>query len=58
MGVNSLTFEQSAALLNALRAEATGTNAASQVIDTKDFVSVATTTLAVGYDPVMSAMNE
>ena len=56
MGVNSLTFEQSAALLNALRAEATGTNATSQVIDTKDFVSVATTTLAVGYDPVMSAI--
>lgn len=56
MGVNSLTFEQSAALLNALRAEATGTNATSQVIDTKDFVSAATTTLAVGYDPVMSAI--
>lgn len=58
MGVNSLTFEQSAALLNALRAEATGTNATSQVIDTKDFVSVATTTLAAGYDPVMSAITQ
>lgn len=58
MGVNSLTFEQCAALLNALRAEATGTNATSQIVDTKDFVSVATTTLATGYDPVMSAITQ
>ena len=58
MGVNSLTFQQSAALLNALRAEATGTNATSQVVDTKDFVSVATTTLSAGYDPVLNALTQ
>lgn len=58
MGVNSLTFQQSASLLNALRAEATGTNATSQVIDTKDFVSVATTTLSTGYDPVLNALTQ
>lgn len=58
MGVNSLTFQQSAALLNALRAEATGTNATSQVVDTKDFVSVATSTLAFGTDPVMNALTQ
>ena len=56
MGVNSLSFEQSASLLNALRAEATGTNATSQIINSKDFVSVATTTLAQGYDPVLNAL--
>lgn len=56
MGVNSLTFEQSAALLNLLRAEATGTNATSQIVDTKDFVSIATATLATGYDPVMQSI--
>lgn len=58
MGVNSLTFEQSAALLNLLRAEATGTNATSSVVDTKDFVSVATTTISAGYDPVLSALTQ
>ena len=58
MGVNSLSFEQSAALLNLLRAEATGTNATSQIVDSKDFVSVATTTLATGYDPVMQAITQ
>ena len=58
MGVNSLSFEQSAALLNALRAEATGTNATSQIINSKDFVSVATTTLAQGYDPVLNALTQ
>ena len=58
MGVNSLTFQQSAALLNLLRAEATGSNATSQVVDTKDFVSVATTTISAGYDPVLSALTQ
>lgn len=59
MGVNSLSFEQSAALLNALRAEATGTNATSQIVNTADFVSVATATIAVGgYDPIMSALTQ
>lgn len=53
-----MTFEQSAALLNALRAEATGTNATSQVIDTKDWTSAATTTLAAGYDPVLSSLTQ
>lgn len=58
MGVNSLTFQQSAALLQLLRAEATGTNATSQIVDTKDFVSVATTTISSGYDPVLSALTQ
>lgn len=58
MGVNSLSFEQSAALLNALRAEATGTNATSQIVDTKDFVSVASTVLALGYDAVCNAITQ
>ena len=58
MGVNSLTFEQSAALLNLLRAEATGTNATSQIVDSKDFVSVATTTVANGFDPVLSSLTQ
>lgn len=58
MGVNSLSFEQAASLLNALRAEATGTNATSQIINSKDFVSVATTTLAQGYDPVLNALTQ
>ena len=58
MGVNSLSFEQSAALLNLIRAEATGTNATSQIVNSADFVSVATTTIAGGYDPVMNAITQ
>lgn len=58
MGVNSLTFEQSAALLNLLRSEATGTNATTSIVDTKDWTSVASMVIAGGFDPVMNAITQ
>lgn len=57
MSVNNLSFEQAATLLNALRKQATG-QAAISMANEADFVSVATTTLAAGVDPIMNAISQ
>lgn len=58
MSVNSLTFEQSAAFLEDMYAEAMGGEATINVVDTGTFTTVGTTLLQLGYDPVCSAISQ
>lgn len=57
MSVNTLSFEQAASLLNAIRKQATGADPV-QMVNTSDFVSVAQTTLASGVDPILGAISQ
>ena len=57
MSVNTLTFEQAAGLLNAIRKQATGADPV-QMVNTADFTSVATVTLANGVDPLLGAISQ
>ena len=57
MAVNNMTFEQAAAVLNELREQVTGVSGTAPV-NTSDFVSVATTTLKQGYEPVLNAITQ
>lgn len=54
---NSLDFKQCATLLNAINKQATGEETIS-VVSAVDFVSVAQTTLATGYDRVINAISQ
>lgn len=57
MSVNTMSYEQVAALLNNITNQVTGrTNTAA--IAPADFISVATTALSSGYDPVLSAITQ
>ena len=58
MSVNTMTFEQSAAFLTALYGEATGQQPTIQVSNTADFISVGTTLIQGGLDPVISALTQ
>lgn len=57
MAVNTLTFNQLATVLNSIHQQATGKSGITPVT-TGDFVSVATTTLQAGYDPVINAVTQ
>lgn len=57
MAVNALTFNQCATLLNAINRQATGQNNITPT-NTAEFVTLATTTLATGYDPVINAISQ
>lgn len=57
MAVNTLTFNQLATILNDIQEQATGKTSIAPV-STGDFVSVATTTLQAGYDPVLNAITQ
>lgn len=57
MGVNNMTFEQAATLLNAVHSQVTGT-AQIAPTDVSDFISVAQKTLQAGYDPVINAISQ
>lgn len=57
MSVNTMSFEDAAAILNNIRKQVTGETAAAP-INTSQFVSVATTVLQAGYDPVMGAITQ
>lgn len=57
MSVNTMGFEQAAALLNGIYHQATGISVAAPV-DTTQFVSMAQTTLQTGYDKVGQAISE
>lgn len=57
MSVNQMTFEQAAAILNNIKAQVTGETGIAPV-DASEFVSVATKTIAVGYDPVLRAITQ
>lgn len=57
MAVNSMTFKQSATLLNALMQQMTGEKALTAA-DESEFVSVATTALQQGYDQLNTAVSQ
>ena len=57
MSVNAMNFEQSAQLLNLIHSQVTGKSAITPQNEA-DFVSVATTTLQAGYDPVLNAITQ
>lgn len=55
--VNTMDFQQASTLLNALRKQATGQTALAATSEA-EFVSVATTLLQQGVDPIMSAISQ
>ena len=57
MSVNQMNFEQSAALLNAVREQITGKTSIAPTT-TDEFVSVATTLAQMGYDPIIGAITQ
>ena len=57
MSVNTMSFEDASAILNNIRKQVTGETSIAPVT-TADFVSVATTLLQAGYDPVLSAITQ
>lgn len=57
MAVNSLNFNQCATLLAAINKQATGQNALTPT-NANEFVSVAQTTLATGYDTVINSISQ
>ena len=57
MSVNTMAFEDAAAILNNIRKQVTGETAAAP-LTTADFISVANTVLQAGYDPVMGAITQ
>lgn len=58
MGVNTMSFEDAAAILNNIRKQVTGETNTIAPLTTADFVSVATTVLQAGYDPVLNAITQ
>lgn len=56
-GVNTMSFEDAAAILNNVRKQVTGETAQAP-LTVDQFVSVATTTLQAGYDPVLNAITQ
>ena len=57
MSVNTMSFEDASAILNNIRKQVTGETAIAP-LTTADFVSVATTLLQAGYDPVLNAITQ
>lgn len=57
MSVNTMTFEDASAILNNIRQQVTG-EASLAPVNTADFVSVGTTLLQSGYDPVLNAITQ
>ena len=57
MSVNTMTFEDASAILNNIRQQVTG-QASLAPVNTAEFVSVGTTLLQSGYDPVLNAITQ
>ena len=57
MSVNAMTFEDASAILNNIRQQVTG-QASIAPVNTAEFVSVGTTLLQSGYDPVLNAITQ
>lgn len=57
MAANELSFNQISTVLNAIHAQATGTQVPA-AIDTAGFVTQAQAVLKTGYDPVMNAVSQ
>lgn len=58
MSVNTMSFEDASAILNNIRKQVTGETGTIAPVTTADFVSVATTLLQAGYDPVLNAITQ
>ncbi len=56
MAANDLTFEQVSTILTSIANQATGVDHLTPT-DTASFVTLATTTLKAGYDPILSAIS-
>lgn len=56
-GVNTMSFQDASAILNNIRKQVTGEEAIA-IEDATQFVSVATTLLQAGYDPVLNAITQ
>ena len=56
-GVNTMSFEDASSILNNIRTQVTGESAIA-ITDNAKFVSVATTLLQAGYDPVLNAITQ
>ena len=56
-GVNTMTFEDASGILNNIRKQVTGEEPIA-IEDATAFVSVATTLLQAGYDPVLNAITQ
>lgn len=57
MAINELSFNQVATLLNAITSQATGQTELTPT-NTNEFVSLATTALKTGYDPLSTAISQ
>ena len=57
MAANEMSFNQISTVLNAIHAQATGTQVPAAV-DTASFVTQAQAVLKTGYDPIMSAVSQ
>ena len=55
--INTLNFNQSAAILNEIKAQATGIKGPAP-INTAEFVTVGQTALQCGYDPLLNAISQ
>ena len=58
MAVNNMSIEQAYALLAELHEQATGQKSIAAINNLSDFISVAQTTLAAGYEPVLNALSQ
>ena len=58
MSVNTMSFEDASAILNNIRKQVTGETDPIVPVTTADFISVATTVLQAGYDPVLNAITQ
>ena len=58
MSVNTMSFEDASAILNNIRKQVTGETGTIAPVTTADFVSVASTVLQAGYDPVLNAITQ
>lgn len=56
-GVNTMSFEDASGILNNIRLQVTGEEPIS-IVDETQFISVATTLLQAGYDPLLNAITQ
>lgn len=58
MSVNTMSFEQAGAYLTALYEEATGQQPTIQIQNTSDFITVGTTLIQGGFDPIIAGLTQ
>lgn len=58
MSVNTMSFEQAGAYLTALYEEATGQQPTIQIQNASDFITIGTTLIQGGFDPIIAGLNQ